>query len=76
MTEMTKQQKLDHVLGRALRDREFRQKLTANPTAVAMEEGLAADELEIIAGGMSKVTPGTKVAYCTGATCCECQYPG
>jgi hypothetical protein len=41
-----------------------------------MEEGLAAEELEIIAGGMAKVTPGSKVAYCTDHTCCECRYPG
>lgn len=71
MSEKTKQHRLDEVLGRALRDREFRQKLTTNPSAVAAEAGLAADELEIIAGGMSRISAGVNVAYCTAKTCNE-----
>jgi hypothetical protein len=62
--------KMDHILGRALRDREFREKLTTNPRAVAMEEGLAAEELEIIAGGMS-ISSLSTIAYCTAKTCNE-----
>jgi hypothetical protein len=71
MAEKSKQQKLDEILGRALRDKEFRNKLTANPKSVAMEEGLAADELDIIVGGVSKIGPGGKIAFCTSRTCSE-----
>jgi hypothetical protein len=70
---MPNNNKLDQILGRALRDREFREKLTTNPKAVALEEGLAAEELEIIAGGMSISSPGT-IAFCTAKTCNEGRY--
>ena len=70
MIEKTKNQKLDAVLGRALRDREFWNRLTTNPKAVAMEEGLAAEELEVIAGGVAITNPGT-IMYCTSKTCNE-----
>jgi len=68
--EKTKNQKMDEVLGRALRDSEFRQKLTTNPKAIALEVGLGAEELEVIAGGVSIGTTGA-VMYCTAKTCNE-----
>lgn len=46
MPEETTQQKLDAILGRALRDKAFRQKLIENPAAVAEETSLSAAELE------------------------------
>ena len=67
--EKTKHQKLDEVLGRALRDSEFRQQLTSNPKAIAAEVGLSSEELEVIAGGVS-VGSGP-VMYCTAKTCNE-----
>lgn len=70
---MPKNNKLDQILGRALRDREFRDKLTTNPKAVALEEGLPAEELEVIAGGMS-ISSLVKIAYCTAKTCNEGGY--
>jgi hypothetical protein len=71
MADKSKQQKMDEVLGRALRDKEFRGKLTANPKKVAAEEGLAPDELDMIAGGLMKIGPGNKIAFCTSKTCNE-----
>ena len=68
--EKTKNQKMDEVLGRALRDSEFRQRLTTNPKAVAAEVGLGAEELEVIAGGMS-IGTNAIIAYCTAKTCNE-----
>ena len=71
MSTMTKAQRLDEVLGRALRDRDFRQKLTADPKSVAAEAGLAPEELEIIAGGVSTIGASGKVMASTAQTCCE-----
>ena len=69
--EKTREQKLDEVMGRAMRDMAFRQRLTSNPKAVAMEEGLGADELEVIAGGMSVGILPNLVAYCSDKICYE-----
>jgi hypothetical protein len=71
MAEKSKQQKLDELLGRALRDKEFRKKLTANPKSIALEEGLASDELDVIAGGMLTIGVSGKIAFCTAKTCNE-----
>ena len=72
MSETIKRQKINNVLERALRDRTFRQNLTANPMAVAIEEGLAAEELEIISGGMSSSGRLGKLLWCTEGVCSEC----
>jgi hypothetical protein len=70
MAEKTKHQKMDEVLGRALRDSEFRQRLTSNPKAIAAEVGLSSEELEVIAGGV-QVGGNASVMYCTAKTCNE-----
>jgi hypothetical protein len=57
MTQITKVMPLEEVLGRALRDRHFRQKLTANPRAVATEAGIAAEAVAIIAAGILSIGP-------------------
>ncbi len=71
MADKSKQQKIDELLGRALRDKEFRAKLTADPKKVAKEEGLADDELDLIAGGVSRIGAGGKIAFSTAKTCSE-----
>jgi hypothetical protein len=43
--------KLDQVVGRAIRDDSFRQKLADDPKKALKEEGLSDDELEAISGG-------------------------
>ena len=78
MTEhSTKQQKMDEILGRALRDKEFRQRLVENPKSVAQEGSLTEDEMELIAGGFSlaystfsRLGPGA-VSFCTSRICNE-----
>jgi hypothetical protein len=67
---MTNTQKIDQVLGRALRDSEFRQKLTSNPNEIAAEVGLSAQELEVIAGGVS-IGGHVSPAFCSAKTCYE-----
>src|SRR5215470_12568093 len=74
MSDETTQQKLDAILGRALRDKAFRQKLIENPRAVAEETSLSAAELELIAGGISLGTgmrDPSQVMFCTEKTCNE-----
>lgn len=74
MTDQTREQKIDELLGKALRDRDFREKLTTDPAAAAAECGLSVDEMNLIAGGLaigdSLLNPQT-VAWCTGKTCNE-----
>ncbi|KMO29891.1 Os1348 family NHLP clan protein [Methylobacterium aquaticum] len=74
MTTETKEQKIDEILGRALRDKDFRDKLTNDPAAAAAECGLSVEEMDLIAGGLaigdSLLNPQT-VAWCTGKTCNE-----
>jgi hypothetical protein len=74
MSDQTKEQKIDELLGKALRDREFRERLTSDPVAAAVECGLSAEEMNLIAGGLaigdSLLNPQT-VAWCTGKTCNE-----
>ena len=43
--------KLDKVVGRALRDETFREKLAANPGPTLKGEGLTDDDLEAVSGG-------------------------
>ena len=71
--ETDKQKRLDALLGRALRDKDFRERLIANPAEAAKEAGLSADELELVAGGLAiggALTPG-RLMYCTEKTCNE-----
>lgn len=74
MPNLTKEQRIDELLGKALRDREFRERLTNDPAAVAVECGLSVEEMNLIAGGLaigdSLLNPQT-VAWCTGKTCNE-----
>jgi hypothetical protein len=70
----SKEQKIDEILGKALRDREFRAKLTSDPKAAAEDCGLTVEEMDLIAGGLaigdSLLNPQT-VSWCTGKTCNE-----
>jgi hypothetical protein len=77
-----KQTKIDSLLGRALRDKEFRQRLIDNPAEAAADADLSPDELDMVAGGfvlpdrtalrpisfMDRINP---IAYCTEKTCNE-----
>jgi len=71
---MAAEPKVDALLGRALRDKAFRDRLVANPAEVAKEAGLSAEQLELVAGGLALGTsirdPG-QVMYCTEKTCNE-----
>jgi hypothetical protein len=65
--------KLDALLGRALRDKAFREKLMANPVEVGREVGLSVDELDMVVGGISlgsMFDPGQRM-WCTEKTCNE-----
>ena len=69
-----KQNKMDALLGRALRDKEFRQKLLDNPAEAASEAELSPAELELVSGGLaltSFIRPINPIAYCTEKTCNE-----
>lgn len=71
--ENDRQKKLDALLGRALRDKEFRERLISNPTEVGKEAGLSPSELELVAGGLaigSSLDP-RKIMWCTEKTCNE-----
>jgi hypothetical protein len=71
--EEKREEKLDELLGRAIRDPEFRKKLTTQPAQVATEFGLPVEELQIFAAALaigSKFGPG-QVMYCTGRICNE-----
>lgn len=74
MTTKTREQMIDEILGKALRDSAFREKLTSDPKAAAEECGLSVEEMDLIAGGLaigdSLLNPQT-VAWCTGKTCNE-----
>jgi hypothetical protein len=49
-----KQKKIDEILGRAIRDKEFRDKLVEDPKSAAKEDGsLSEEDMELIAGGVS-----------------------
>jgi hypothetical protein len=65
--------KLDALLGRALRDKAFREKLIANTAEVATEAGLSAEELDIVVGGLTAPQPGGNLSafFCTEKTCNE-----
>jgi hypothetical protein len=71
---MAAEPKVDALLGRALRDKAFRDRLVANPAEIAKEAGLSAEQLELVAGGLALGTsirdPG-QVMYCTEKTCNE-----
>ncbi len=72
---MEKQNKMDALLGRAMRDKEFRQKLVENPAEAAAEAELSAEELELVSGGLTLATSVfnriNPVAFCTEKTCNE-----
>jgi len=72
-----KQSKIDSLLGRALRDTDFRKKLLENPAEAAADAELSAEELELVSGGLTlsrvylpinKINP---IAFCTEKTCNE-----
>lgn len=69
-----KEQKIDEIIGRALRDSEFRARLLSEPRAVASSFGLDDEEVQMIADGLSigdsLLNPQT-VAWCTDKTCNE-----
>jgi hypothetical protein len=70
-----KQQRMDALLGRALRDKVFRQKLIDNPVEIAEEAGLSPEELQLVSGGLALGSSGLRnvgrVAFCTEKTCNE-----
>lgn len=72
MTDKGKQGKIDALLGRALRDKDFRQKLVDDPKAAAAEAELSPEDLDLVAGGIALggLRPG-QIMYCTGKTCNE-----
>ena len=73
-SKQERQDKLDAILGRALRDKDFRERLIADPTEAAKEAGLSADELELVAGGLAigtSLQDSNRVMYCTEKTCNE-----
>jgi hypothetical protein len=67
------QQAVDALLGRALRDKEFRQKLIDNPAAVAKEAQLSPEDLDLVVGGLAIGRFGDigPLSYCTEKTCNE-----
>jgi hypothetical protein len=70
---MADQDRLDALLGRALRDKEFRDRLVADPMDVAKEAGLDEDDLRLVAGGLAigAVRDPSQVMWCTEKTCNE-----
>jgi hypothetical protein len=69
-----RQAKLDALLGRALRDKAFRDELTANPAKAAQEAGLSADEVTLISSGLAlgvRLPDPRMVMWCTEKTCNE-----
>ena len=69
----SRDEKLDELLGRAIRDNDFRERLTTQPAQVATEVGLPVEELQVFAAALaigSKFGPG-QVAYCTARICNE-----
>jgi hypothetical protein len=68
--------KLDALLGRALRDSAFRERMIADPTKAAAETGLSADELKLVTSGLAlgsslHVRDPRTVMWCTEKTCNE-----
>ena len=49
-------QKLDEIVGRAIKDEEYRQRLIENPDAALKEEGLTQEELNQVTGGAISFT--------------------
>ena len=68
-----RQAKLDSLLGRALRDKAFRDRLTTDPEKTAQEAGLSADEIKLVSSGLSlgAVRDPGQVMWCTEKTCNE-----
>ena len=68
-----RQKKVDALLGKALRDKVFRDRLVSNPQEVAKESGLSPEDLELVAGGLSlgSVFDPGRVMWCTEKTCNE-----
>ena len=50
---MTDNNKIDEILGRALRDRNFRVKLVNDPKGAAKDVGLTEAEIQLISGGLA-----------------------
>jgi hypothetical protein len=72
-TENDRQKRLDALLGRALRDKAFRERLVSHPNDAAKEAGLTPEEMELVAGGLSlgKIFDPGRVMWCTEKTCNE-----
>jgi hypothetical protein len=59
-----KSSKLDEILGRAARDKDFRQKVLDNPKEALKDEGISEEELAAVVGGMKKVMSSSdKICY-------------
>jgi len=70
---------LDAILGRAVRDAEFRKRLLSDSKAIAVEYKLSKEEQTTLEhlnqkeadAFFSKVAGGARNRYCTSKTCCE-----
>jgi hypothetical protein len=81
--EKSVSQKLDEVVGRAIRDKEFREQLIADPKALLKAEGLTDSELESATGGTNTLSALTEIfqgplapqllppPFCTEKSCNE-----
>ena len=68
----SRDEKLDELLGRAIRDKEFRNRLTTQPAQVATEVGLPVEELQVFAAALAIGSKfGGQVAFCTARICNE-----
>jgi hypothetical protein len=70
---------LDAVIGRAVRDTDFRKRLLSDSQSVAKEYGLSQEELATLENFnrdaadefFGKVVGGARIMYCTAKTCYE-----
>jgi hypothetical protein len=71
--ESNRDVKLDELLGRAIRDAEFREKMTSSPSSVAGEYGLSEEEAHLFAAALAIGSNfgRSPVAFCTGRICNE-----
>ena len=70
---------LDAIIGRAVREPEFRKRVLSDSKGVASEYNLSANEMSTLENFnkdaadefFSKVVGGRRIMYCTSKTCCE-----
>jgi hypothetical protein len=69
----SQEEKLDELLGRAIRDPDFRERVTSKPSEVATEYGLSEEEANLFAAALAIGSNfGTnKVMFCTARICNE-----